>query len=78
MVVLLFAVVFDYADGKVARLMKREGDFGKQLDSLADTISFGVAPAIFGFSLIQTNFALIVFIKIHPIPVVYTVYNLLA
>jgi CDP-diacylglycerol--serine O-phosphatidyltransferase len=60
-IALLFAVLFDYLDGKVARLMDREGEFGKQLDSLADTISFGVAPAIFGFSLIQTNFALIVF-----------------
>lgn len=58
---LLFAVAFDYLDGKIARLVKREGEFGKQLDSLADTISFGVAPAIFGFSLVQTNFALIVF-----------------
>ena len=58
---LLFAVAFDYFDGKIARLIKREGDFGKQLDSLADTISFGIAPAIFGFSLIQTNFAVIVF-----------------
>ena len=60
-IALLFAVFFDYLDGKIARMIKREGEFGKQLDSLADTISFGVAPAIFGFSLIQTNFALIVF-----------------
>ncbi|MBW2988728.1 CDP-diacylglycerol--serine O-phosphatidyltransferase [Candidatus Woesearchaeota archaeon] len=57
----IFAVVFDYIDGKVARMIEREGDFGKQLDSLADTISFGVAPAIFGFSLIQTKMALAVF-----------------
>lgn len=60
-VALLFAVAFDYLDGKLAKLFRREGEFGKQLDSLADTISFGVAPAIFGFSLIQTNFAIIVF-----------------
>lgn len=60
-IALLFAVVFDYLDGKLARLFDREGEFGKQLDSLADTISFGVAPAIFGFSLIQTNFAIVVF-----------------
>lgn len=61
MVALLFAVAFDYFDGKVARLFRREGEFGKQLDSLSDTISFGVAPALFGFSLIPTNFAIIVF-----------------
>lgn len=58
---LLFAVCFDFFDGKIARLIKREGDFGKQLDSLADTISFGVAPAIFGFSLIHTPIAVTVF-----------------
>lgn len=58
---LLLAVLFDYLDGKVARFIKREGDFGKQLDSLADTVSFGVAPAVFGFTLVQTNFAIIVF-----------------
>jgi CDP-diacylglycerol--serine O-phosphatidyltransferase len=58
---LIFAAISDYLDGKVARHMKREGDFGKQLDSLADTVSFGVAPAIFGLTLIQTNIAIITF-----------------
>ena len=58
---LIVAVFFDYFDGKVARLIRRHGSFGKQLDSLADTISFGVAPAIFGFSLIQTNLSMVVF-----------------
>ncbi len=58
---LVLAVVFDYLDGKIARMIKREGEFGKQLDSLADTISFGVAPAVFAFSLVKTNFALIMF-----------------
>ena len=60
-VFLVLAVVFDYFDGKVARWQGLERDFGKQLDSLADTISFGVAPAIFGYSLIQTPLAKIVF-----------------
>ncbi len=49
--VLLTAVVFDYLDGKIAKLMHQQSVFGKELDSLADTVSFGVAPAIFGFSL---------------------------
>ena len=52
---LLVAVVADYFDGKVARALKREGDFGKELDSLADTISFGVAPAIFAYTVVPTN-----------------------
>lgn len=50
-IMLFGAVVFDFLDGKVARLMKRQGEFGKQLDSLCDMISFGVAPAVFVFML---------------------------
>jgi len=53
-IVLFVAVVFDYLDGKIAKAMKQQNVFGKELDSLADTVSFGVAPAIFGFSLMQT------------------------
>ena len=53
-VVLLIAVVFDYLDGKIAVSLHQQNTFGKELDSLADTVSFGVAPAIFGFSLMQT------------------------
>jgi CDP-diacylglycerol--serine O-phosphatidyltransferase len=41
----LMAMVFDALDGKLARVVKAESDFGAQLDSLADVISFGVAPA---------------------------------
>ena len=58
---LLLAVASDYFDGRVARKLNQQNIFGKELDSLADTISFGVAPAIFGFSLIQTNLAIISF-----------------
>ena len=59
---LLASVLFDYLDGKVARFTKRGGEFGKQLDSLADTVSFGIAPAIFGYIQIQTSLAIIAFI----------------
>lgn len=38
------AIVFDMLDGRVARLARRTSDFGGQLDSLCDVISFGVAP----------------------------------
>ena len=51
--VLLAAVAFDYLDGKIAVSLNQQNVFGKELDSLADTVSFGVAPAIFGFSLMQ-------------------------
>jgi CDP-diacylglycerol--serine O-phosphatidyltransferase len=41
-----FAMFFDGFDGRVARLTKTQSDFGVQLDSLADVISFGAAPAL--------------------------------
>jgi len=40
------AALFDGADGRVARRLDAASDFGKELDSLADLVSFGVAPAI--------------------------------
>jgi CDP-diacylglycerol---serine O-phosphatidyltransferase len=43
---LVFALFFDTLDGRVARLTKTQSAFGLQIDSLADVISFGVAPAI--------------------------------
>jgi len=42
---ILLAMVFDALDGRVARMARSTSDFGAQLDSLCDTISFGVAPA---------------------------------
>ncbi|NVB40534.1 phosphatidylcholine/phosphatidylserine synthase [Pseudenhygromyxa sp. WMMC2535] len=43
---IVFGLLFDGADGRVARLTKTQSDLGTQLDSLADVITFGVAPAI--------------------------------
>lgn len=43
---IFFAGFFDMFDGRVARLTKTQSDFGVQMDSLADVISFGVAPGI--------------------------------
>ncbi len=60
-ILLILAVVSDYLDGKIAKAMGQQNDFGRELDSLADTVSFGVAPAIFGFTLIQTPLAIISF-----------------
>lgn len=45
--ILVFAaMVFDMFDGKVARMTGTDGEFGAELDSLADVVSFGVAPAM--------------------------------
>lgn len=45
-----FAILFDGLDGRIARLMGTTSPFGKELDSLADTITFGIAPAFLGFA----------------------------
>lgn len=45
-VAILVAAVFDALDGRIARLLKAQSKFGEELDSLADVISFGVAPAL--------------------------------
>jgi CDP-diacylglycerol--serine O-phosphatidyltransferase len=44
------AIVLDILDGRIARLTGTATDFGVQFDSLADVISFGVAPAVLAFS----------------------------
>ncbi len=43
---IFFAMFFDAFDGRVARLTKTQSEFGVQLDSLADVMSFGAAPAL--------------------------------
>ena len=42
---ILIAALLDALDGRIARLIKGTSDFGKELDSLTDFVSFGVAPA---------------------------------
>ena len=45
----LTAVVFDFLDGRIARWRHKTSLLGRELDSLADVISFGVAPAVIGY-----------------------------
>ncbi|MCK7515345.1 MAG: CDP-diacylglycerol--serine O-phosphatidyltransferase [Desulfobacterales bacterium] len=45
----LAALIFDFLDGRIARWRKKTSILGQELDSLADIISFGVAPAIIGY-----------------------------
>ncbi len=49
---IFFAAVFDMFDGRLARMGGRESLFGAEFDSLADVVSFGVAPALMMFFLI--------------------------
>lgn len=53
----LISALFDFVDGMAARLLHSMSEFGKQLDSLADVVSFGVAPAMILYRLILHSFA---------------------
>ena len=50
------AAVVDFLDGFIARLFNAASDMGKQLDSLADVVSFGVAPGIILYQLLRISF----------------------
>jgi CDP-diacylglycerol--serine O-phosphatidyltransferase len=48
-IAILFAIPFDALDGRIARMTNTTSEFGKELDSLADVITFGVAPSLLAF-----------------------------
>jgi CDP-diacylglycerol--serine O-phosphatidyltransferase len=50
------AAVIDYLDGFVARLFNATSELGKQLDSLADIVSFGVAPGLIMYQLLRMSY----------------------
>jgi CDP-diacylglycerol--serine O-phosphatidyltransferase len=52
---ILVAAVFDFFDGFAARMLKAYSPMGKELDSLADVISFGVAPGVIVFSMLSDS-----------------------
>lgn len=49
-IVIGLAIPFDGLDGRIARLTNTASDFGRELDSLADVITFGVAPSVLAYS----------------------------
>lgn len=54
----VLGIVFDFFDGFLARLLKVSGELGKQLDSLADMVTSGVAPGIIMFQLMNESIIL--------------------
>jgi CDP-diacylglycerol--serine O-phosphatidyltransferase len=52
---ILLSAFLDFIDGFAARLLKVQGELGKQLDSLADMVSFGVLPGIILFAMAKTT-----------------------
>lgn len=53
---ILAAAVFDFLDGLLARLLKVHSEIGKQLDSLADMVTFGVLPSFVVYKLLEVSF----------------------
>ena len=53
---ILAAFVFDFFDGRVARVTQKESPFGREFDSLADIVSFGVAPAFLVYRVVLYDF----------------------
>ena len=56
---IFIAAFLDRYDGKVARKYNQESDLGKQLDSMGDIISFGVAPALLMYSVALSDFGVV-------------------
>ena len=52
---IFIAAVFDFLDGNTARILKSHSELGKQLDSLADMMSFGAAPGLMVFQLLSAH-----------------------
>ena len=52
---IVIGAVFDFFDGMTARLLKVHSPLGKELDSLADDVTFGVAPAMMVYSLFRNQ-----------------------
>lgn len=53
---ILIAAVFDFLDGMIARILSTHSPLGKQLDSLADMVSFGIAPALLMFYYLKYSY----------------------
>ncbi|VBB47262.1 CDP-diacylglycerol/serineO-phosphatidyltransferase [uncultured Paludibacter sp.] len=52
---IFLSAIFDFLDGMVARLLQAYSEIGKELDSLADVVSFGVVPGAIAFSMLSAN-----------------------
>jgi CDP-diacylglycerol---serine O-phosphatidyltransferase len=69
-VMIMIAAVFDFLDGTAARLLNARSELGKQLDSLADIVSFGVAPSCIMYALLMnlSGYPVSSYIQLHALP----------
>ncbi len=63
---IFLAAACDFFDGRVARMLRVTSDIGAQLDSLADVVSFGVAPAILAHSIRNWSFLMVIAFISYP------------
>ena len=61
---MILAAVFDFCDGLAARLLKAYSEIGKELDSLADDVSFGVLPAVMLYKVCGTDITVLRFLPL--------------
>ena len=59
-ILILLAAILDALDGRVARLIKGTSEFGKELDSLTDFVSFGIAPVFILFAFGASDFIFVI------------------
>ncbi len=75
---IVLAAILDFFDGFLARLLGVSGDMGKQLDSLADCVTFGVAPSllIYQYALLSHNIESNIFIYSFILLAIFSAYRL--
>ena len=69
-VMILFSALCDFLDGLFARLLKAYSDLGKELDSLSDLVSFGLAPIILLTNVIGFK-SIVYFVMLYPVSAAY-------
>lgn len=70
-ILIYVSFVGDILDGKVARMLNETSEFGKNLDTLSDLISFGIAPMYILFSIVQTNIFVYIILSFYMMCVLY-------
>lgn len=65
-VLIVLAALFDLFDGRIARSLKVASEFGVELDSLADVVSFGVVPALALYETVPQHFASTIALMVFP------------
>ena len=69
--IILFAMVFDAIDGKMARLLGVDSKFGVEFDSLADTVSFCIVPSLLVYTLYVKGLPVIVGAGLSFVPLIF-------